>query len=274
MKRLRLTDKSGGGALLSFFPKSVLSNFCIACTSVRMGFTLAEVLITLGIIGVIAAMTIPVMISKHEKHIIEVGLKKTYSDLYNLIKRSELDNGSYEEWDYSNYDKFMDTYIKPYINLKRCDSHNGKQNAKMHCFAGSDGNFYIWRYPVNKNMVLNANYIAGNYRVSPKYLLIDGRSIMFNVTKNSPRVYVEFVVDVNGQRGKSVMGEDVFTFILQYRSDRAAKYSGFFTGFSDAHLWDKNGVYSNCHNNVGSYSCSVILQRNGWKFPKDYPIKF
>lgn len=45
----------------------------------RFGFTLAEVLITLGIIGVVAAMTIPVMISSYNKHITETRLKKFYS---------------------------------------------------------------------------------------------------------------------------------------------------------------------------------------------------
>ncbi len=43
----------------------------------RFGFTLAEVLITLGIIGVVAAMTIPVMISSYNKHITETRLKNS-----------------------------------------------------------------------------------------------------------------------------------------------------------------------------------------------------
>lgn len=46
----------------------------------RFGFTLAEVLITLGIIGVVAAMTIPVMISSYNKHITETRLKNQPSN--------------------------------------------------------------------------------------------------------------------------------------------------------------------------------------------------
>ncbi len=42
----------------------------------RVAFTLAEVLITLGIVGIIAAMTIPQLIQNYEKHVIEVQLKK------------------------------------------------------------------------------------------------------------------------------------------------------------------------------------------------------
>ena len=44
-------------------------------------FTLAEVLITLGIIGVVAAMTIPTLISKYQHLVLETGFKKSYSAL-------------------------------------------------------------------------------------------------------------------------------------------------------------------------------------------------
>ncbi len=67
----------------------------------RFGFTLAEVLITLGIIGIVAALTIPAVISNYKKKVIEVGMEKTYSDLTNLIKMSEVNNGSFIDWDYT-----------------------------------------------------------------------------------------------------------------------------------------------------------------------------
>ena len=105
-------------------------------------FTLAEVLITLGVIGVVAVLTIPAVISHYEKKVIEEGFKKTYSDLYNLIKRSEADNGTYEEWDYTlSSANFVAKYFAPYINLTECKGHNGKNKGTMPCFAGSDGIF-------------------------------------------------------------------------------------------------------------------------------------
>ena len=67
----------------------------------RFGFTLAEVLITLGVIGVVAALTLPSVMSNYQKKLIAKQLEKTYADLENLIKSSEVDNGSFEEWDYS-----------------------------------------------------------------------------------------------------------------------------------------------------------------------------
>ena len=49
-------------------------------------FTLAEVLITLGIIGVVAAMTIPTLMTKYQKHVALTRLKKTYSQLNQVFK--------------------------------------------------------------------------------------------------------------------------------------------------------------------------------------------
>ncbi len=43
---------------------------------IKAGFTLAEVLITLGIIGIVAAMTIPGLIAKHQKIVTATQLKK------------------------------------------------------------------------------------------------------------------------------------------------------------------------------------------------------
>lgn len=45
----------------------------------KKAFTLAEVLITLGIIGVVASMTMPSLISKYQERVFVERLKQTYS---------------------------------------------------------------------------------------------------------------------------------------------------------------------------------------------------
>ena len=57
------------------------------------GFTLAEVLITLVIIGVIAAITVPVMYAKHQKHQLAIRAKQTYSILQNGFKQALAKDG-------------------------------------------------------------------------------------------------------------------------------------------------------------------------------------
>ena len=47
----------------------------------KKGFTLAEVLITLGIIGIVAAMTMPALIANHQKQVAATAVKKMYSQL-------------------------------------------------------------------------------------------------------------------------------------------------------------------------------------------------
>ena len=62
----------------------------------KAAFTLAEVLITLGIIGIVAAMTMPMIVENTKKQQTVVQLKKAYSVLSQAVELSELDNGSCE----------------------------------------------------------------------------------------------------------------------------------------------------------------------------------
>lgn len=50
-------------------------------TKTNPAFTLAEVLITLGIIGVVAALTIPVLTQNYKKRVVETRLQKFYSTI-------------------------------------------------------------------------------------------------------------------------------------------------------------------------------------------------
>ena len=61
-------------------------------------FTLAEVLITLGIIGVVAAMTLPTLINETQRKQDGVKIKKFYSIMQQAIIMSERDNGSAADW--------------------------------------------------------------------------------------------------------------------------------------------------------------------------------
>ena len=56
-------------------------------------FTLAEVLITLGVIGVVAALTMPSVMSNVRELVIKNQFKKTYSVISNAFKKAEADLG-------------------------------------------------------------------------------------------------------------------------------------------------------------------------------------
>lgn len=68
-------------------------------TVVKFGFTLAEILITLGIIGIVAAMTIPTLMHEYKiKRTITI-LREDQSIITQMLKLSESENGEPEGWD-------------------------------------------------------------------------------------------------------------------------------------------------------------------------------
>ena len=91
----------------------------------KIAFTLAEVLITLGIIGVVAAMTMPTLIANHRKTVLKTQFKKTYSELQqvnqNFIKDYDMNLCEYnwQMWDetkggYTSSKATSDAFIKYY----------------------------------------------------------------------------------------------------------------------------------------------------------------
>lgn len=89
------------------------------------GFTLAEVLITLGIIGIVAALTMPALISNHQKKVVVTRLEKFYTNINQAIKLSEAENGGCENWTYPSNSaspdiatkEFFDKYMRKYMQI-------------------------------------------------------------------------------------------------------------------------------------------------------------
>lgn len=85
-------------------------------------FTLAEILITLGIIGVVSALAMPSLIAKYQKHQTVVQLKRVYSQLSNAVIASENVNGEYSSWDMTlSAQNFFIRYFKDFLPvIKEC----------------------------------------------------------------------------------------------------------------------------------------------------------
>lgn len=97
----------------------------------RFGFTLAEVLITLGIIGIVAAMTMPVLTEK-VNHIISVNrLKKMYSTLsqamlFTLAKDGDYSSLGIVDQDTSSIENWYKNSLKPQLKItKECIDSSG-----------------------------------------------------------------------------------------------------------------------------------------------------
>lgn len=76
--------------------KNLCEKFIIGGGNRRRAFTLAEVLIILGIIGVVASLTLPVLISKYKHKELETRFKKSYSLISQASQGMEMELGSCE----------------------------------------------------------------------------------------------------------------------------------------------------------------------------------
>ncbi|MCQ2753523.1 MAG: type II secretion system GspH family protein [bacterium] len=106
----------------------------------QKGFTLAEVLVTLTIIGVVAALTLPTLnmdINKREK---SVRLQKFYNVMDQTIRLSEMDHGRLNRWDNTlNYETYLKEYITPYLKATIVGKGN---DAHLEFPDGSSMTFY------------------------------------------------------------------------------------------------------------------------------------
>ncbi len=175
------------------------------------GFTLAEVLITLGIIGVVAAMTLPAVITNYKAVTLKTGLNAAYSLIGQAIERMRADDISVLPLDYAN-NTFEPVFVKYFDGALDCKTTYTQTNqtecllhANMGGFAGvADTETYK---NFSKNNSINS------------LLLDDGQFVM----KNGMLVLIEnqnlgslfITVDVNGKLKKpNAWGHDMFTFQL------------------------------------------------------------
>src|SRR5574344_2677103 len=93
----------------------------------KTAFTLAEVLIVLGIIGIVAAMTIPTLMNKIQKHEYVVGLKKEYSMLNSGFAHILADEG---------VDKLEDTSVFQSMGQNDCWLSSASDQVCKPFFAG------------------------------------------------------------------------------------------------------------------------------------------
>ena len=170
----------------------------------KKGFTLAEVLITLVIIGVIAALTIPNLIQKYTEQTTVKKLQKFYSTLSNAYNLAMKDNGPANEWgliaDTASANKIYDLLFKPYFKItKNCGTDN-----TGNCITNNN-----YKYLDNTEY---ASYGGNNgfYKVT----LDDGAAVFWRgYTLYSASIAILY--DVNGQKGPNMWGRDLFDFLVK-----------------------------------------------------------
>jgi len=159
------------------------------------GFTLAEVLITLGIIGVIAALTIPTLINKTTNKELETAFKKNYSIVQNAYKKAYYDNGNTPP----NFDDKTD--IDEFFS-----------NFKISSATAPQG-YFIKNFDKTLDMAndLYATFYFSNSTYRTSYILADG-SLIGIFSYNGSNGAGDVLVDTNGTKGPNRVGYDVFMY--------------------------------------------------------------
>lgn len=224
----------------------------------KYSFTLAEVLITLGIIGIVAAMTLPVLIGKYEKSVTVNTLKKTYATLQEVITLSQKDNGDAQNWEIFSYSnstvipnqniiisKFVETHILPYLkDLKHTDGMQGLENR----YKSIDGTIPD---------ISGVNF----YGIT----LVNGVKMFFRYNNSGPLfTNVFIIVDINGTKGPNVYGRDVFCLILEPNTSKINMFGHSLVG--------ESSINQHCSaTSSGSLMCGAKIMRDGWQMKNDYP---
>ena len=184
------------GALL-ISKKNEQKILCFAQNDEKCAFTLAEVLITLGVIGIVAAMTLPSLISNWRYKQLETAFKKAYSvhsAALSLVKAEVgVDNLKAE---FAKYDRVSQSY-------SRANEFISLYNDKLHVIGKCVYNEKIRNY----NNTDDAYVDIGTTKID--YMLPDGSC--YKAVVNGAEVSI--TIDINGAGAKpNRLGHDIFVF--------------------------------------------------------------
>ena len=184
-----------------------------------LGFTLAEVLITLSILGIVAAISIPNLVQRYQEKVIITSVKRAYSILDNALQQAIAVDGNPRTWDWPSADTYDYTgaranyligeKLRPYLNIKKfCGSATG-------CM-GDTSKTNTNHYNSFNNTEGEAYWAGKDYKVHGKAILSNGMVVSLNsniqlLENNSPIIGYIFV-DINGEKGPNKYGVDSFLF--------------------------------------------------------------
>ena len=231
--------------------------------SKKAAFTLAETLITLGIIGVVAALTTPFLISKYEKWVTVVRLQKVYAELNSNLRVAISENGDIDDWDWSqNNAGGFSTLLDKYFGITNKNTNiYWKQTNDTGRFA-----FCAWgtaKYTKNGQIMCISNFMSGGYTWSM-----------------GPNVYI--IVDINGAKKPNRIGRDAFVFLIPSSNlnDGCSQFKrGYYNHksnfvYPNGYKCPRDILLQGCNNQGGDYNgsyCAELIRSDGWKIKDDYP---
>jgi competence protein ComGC len=230
-----------------------------------VAFTLAEVLITLGIIGVVSAMTIPTLMSKYNKKVIETKLKEDYSIIQQVIKSNIANDTDIDmtvkDGSPEMLKSFWETYFAPYMKYSQlcvekegCWQSSGSAKSLSGSIASSDrkgigigGSIITIRLNNGTNICMDAwakADMATNFGID---------------TTDSAGISI--YIDANGDNQPNRIGKDIY--ILTYTQEFGIVPAG----YSKTNAELENDCSTTSSGSLSGYSCLVKVKNSGWEIP-------
>lgn len=241
------------------------------CNKKVFGFTMAEVLITLGIIGIVAEITIPALYNNFAKQTTVTTLKKAYTELSQALKMAVVDNGDFSSWVFvpnsvniTTTKDFTNTYIYPYIKtIKKCD------NGDTSCWADTVA---LDNTPTSSSDSTSAN-TTGISAVTAS-----GYSVFFSTTSNiNPGFFIfDIYIDINGTKPPNRVGRDVFCYKIRNTGNGIIQPNGWATATGSIINRTSaltNTSYGCSSNSTGTQSgryCAALIMADNWQISDDY----
>ena len=247
---------------MNFKNDKVFSRFTSHFSLKTPAFTLAEVLITLGIIGIVAAMTLPTMIMNHRKQVTVNKVKKFYTVMSQATNSAIAEYGSMEDWqgftttrNGEEMQNWFDTYLKPYLKVidefVKTDEETGYSTLFVILSDGSVIGMTNWAGSAKSDD--DANHVQDNHNglihlsyLTDKKLIDDVDSRIECVNKFSFLFY-------------SPLKDQYFFQPYTYQANTPEKYN---REFFMNQLKGGNNQY-----------CAAVMMFDGWQIKSDYPFQ-
>ena len=227
----------------------------------KAAFTLAEVLITLGIIGVVAAVTLPTLVANYQKTVWVNQLKKAYSVLNNGVKQMIVeqgcsdvtctnfsDNDGLVEIGISLEDDFIKQFVKTFklSNVQELDN-NSIYSYEINSLSGSASGL--------------KDHIAGVGGTTPDGMIV----ILGGIWMAGDFIFV----DTNGLKSPNQLGRDFFMFKVSLKGTVVPYYSKASLEVLNDEKTEQeriNEVEADCNATSGSgVTCAEKIIMDGWK---------
>jgi prepilin-type N-terminal cleavage/methylation domain-containing protein len=211
----------------------------------NFGFTLAELLITIAIVGVVAALTIPNLINNYKAHKYRTLFNKSVSTIQQAVVKmvdndESLDPTSYKRTNSARFYETFGKYVNVSIDCVASRYRKLQKNIKP-CYV-SDRAY----------KTLNGTIAAQTDLDDGELVLQDGTNLLFEDYDNG---YIYISVDIDGlSNGPNIWGYDLFTF--QFVDGKVLPMGDSNTRYNNLNTY----CNKNANNNKNGIACAKKAQ--------------